>query len=245
MTTYVLDSAPAPPSPGLPAVDGATAGAALNCRHLEATGAGEGWRCLVVGGDRSVADWLQARVGSTPVELCDPVTGRLPSGSYDLVLVRLAGVHPLDRTAVLERLVRAVRPGGWVLVEDRVAFAFDLPTDGVGACTSRVVEAIRAAAGERGADLEWARRVPEILRAQGCTGVFRDGLCAVGPAASAAVTFPEAAGGVGGGGGSPETAVPVELEAFRWLLVDPYRGRPVDPSLAAAASVVFSTGGRP
>jgi hypothetical protein len=245
VTTYVLDPATAAPFPGLTTSDGATAGATVTRRHLDATGVGEGWRCLVVGGDRSVADWLQARVGgSTPVDLCDPVTDRLPSGPYDLVHARLAGVHPLDRTRVLEELVGAVRPGGWVLVEDALELAFDLPTDGMGASTTRVTEAIRAAADKHGADLQWTRRVPEVLRDRACTGVIRDGLCAVGPAASAAVTFSGTAAEDGGTGGSNGDGVPVELEAFRWLLVDPYRGRPVDRALAGAASVRFFTVGR-
>ena len=267
MTTYVLDSATAPSSPGRSAPDGVASGAAATRRRLDAVDVGDGWRCLVVGGDRSVAEWLQARVGTTgsvfvtdldsrwgdglaaaglPADLCDPVTDRLPSGWFDLVHVRLGGVHPLDRTRTLENLVASVRPGGWILVEDVVALPFELPAGVAGTGAWAVTAALRTVAEHRGADLAWAAKVPGLLRAQGCSDVIREGFCSVG-SVGATVNLPDPAPNPDAGAGAPtgsDGAIPLELAPFRWLLVDPYRGRPVDPSRAADASVVFFTTGR-
>ena len=245
MTTYVLDSATASWFPGLPAPDGTEPGAAITCQRLEAVDVGEGWRCLVVGGNRSAAEWLQAKVGMTgSVFVTDPVTDRLPSGWFDLVHVRLGGVHPLDRTRSLENLVASVRPGGRIPVEDVVALPFQLPDGVAGTGAWAVTAALEKVAENHGDELAWAAKVPGVLRASGCSDVLREGFCSVGSFGTT-VNFPDpdpdsgATAPVGSDG-----AIPPELAPFRWLLVDPYRGRLVHPSRAADASVVFFTTGR-
>ena len=107
--------------------------------HLEALGVAPGWRCLEAGaGGGTVAAWLAERVGpdgrvlATDVDtkLLDPLAGgplevaqhdlladELPAGSFDLAHARLL-IEWLGESDALERLVAALAPGGWLLVED-------------------------------------------------------------------------------------------------------------------------------
>lgn len=112
-------------------------------RLIEATGAGPGWRCLEVGaGGGSIAAWLSGRVGPSGQVLVtdiDPrhlealaASGRsnievrshdvgldpLPEGAFDLIHARLVLIHVPQRETALARLVAALEPGGWILVED-------------------------------------------------------------------------------------------------------------------------------
>jgi SAM-dependent methyltransferase len=107
--------------------------------RLEALGTGPGWRCLEAGaGGGSVAAWLANRVGPTghviatdlETTLLEPLAGdnlevlkhdlladELPADAFDLVHARLLLEWLGDRDA-LQRLVAAIAPGGWLLVED-------------------------------------------------------------------------------------------------------------------------------
>jgi SAM-dependent methyltransferase len=109
-------------------------------RHLDAVGVGAGWTCLEVGGGGgSVVQWLCRRVGTggkvvaTDLDtrfldaLAEPnlealrhnvVTDDLPQAHFDLIHSRLVLEHLPDRDAVLERLVAALKPGGWIVIED-------------------------------------------------------------------------------------------------------------------------------
>ncbi len=42
----------------------------------------------------------------------------LPTAQFDLIHARLVLIHIPAREAVLERLVTALRPGGWLVIED-------------------------------------------------------------------------------------------------------------------------------
>ena len=108
--------------------------------YLDAMGVGPGWRCLELGGGNgSVTEWLAARVGSSgrvtsldinttilqlipaqnvTVEHCDVRTEDLPTG-FDLVMCR-ALLHQIstDAPAVLAKMAAAVKPGGWLFVQE-------------------------------------------------------------------------------------------------------------------------------
>jgi SAM-dependent methyltransferase len=108
--------------------------------HLDRLGVTGGWHCLEVGGGGgSIAAWLSERAGPTGhvvvtdvntrfldainglnMEVCqhDIVNDPLPEGAFDLVHARLVLMHLPQREAVLERLVKALKPGGWLLDEE-------------------------------------------------------------------------------------------------------------------------------
>jgi SAM-dependent methyltransferase len=108
-------------------------------RQIDALGARPGWHCLEAGaGAGSVARWLSDRVGAqgrvtaTDIETRflqsesrpnldvrrhDLRTEELPRDEFDLVHARLVLEHLPERDAVLSRLVDALRPEGWLLIE--------------------------------------------------------------------------------------------------------------------------------
>lgn len=108
-------------------------------RHLSAVGLGPGWRCLEVGGGTgTVARWLCDQVGPTgqvvvtdlDVGFCsqidrdnlevrrhDITRDPLEEGSFDLIHTRFVLEHLASREAALATMMRALRPGGWIVVE--------------------------------------------------------------------------------------------------------------------------------
>ena len=112
-------------------------------RYMEKCGITLGWNCLEIGaGDGSVARWMAAKVGpagrvlATDIDLrfvlqdCsanpanmdvsvhDIVTGSLPEVAFDLIHARLVLIWLPERLRVLDKLVKALKPGGWLLIED-------------------------------------------------------------------------------------------------------------------------------
>jgi SAM-dependent methyltransferase len=100
------------------------------------TGVGAGWHCLDVGtGGGTVAAWLAGRVGRTGTVLAtdhvqpaalrgvtpllhDIIRDPLPDNAFDLIVARLVLRHLPARDEVLTRLVRALKPGGWLQVDE-------------------------------------------------------------------------------------------------------------------------------
>jgi ubiquinone/menaquinone biosynthesis C-methylase UbiE len=112
-------------------------------RVLERVGLAPGWRCLEIGGGGgSIARWMAERVGPEGRVLCTDLDTRiieqnratapanlevirhdiaadpLPAGEFDLVHARLVFLHVLERERALESVVRAIKPGGWLAIED-------------------------------------------------------------------------------------------------------------------------------
>lgn len=110
----------------------------LTTRRLAETGVGPGWHCLEVGaGGGGVARWLARRVapgGSVIATDVKPdhiapaegmrvwrhdVTGDpLPEAAFDLIHSRLVLLHLPERVEVLDRLVRALKPGGVLQLDE-------------------------------------------------------------------------------------------------------------------------------
>ncbi len=177
-------------------------------RFLEATGIGPGWRCLEVGaGGGSIAAWLAERVGPRGHVLVtdiDPrhlealaASGRpnvevrrhdvgldpLPEGAFDLVHARLVLIHVPQRETALARLVTALKPGGWIVVEDFDAAFIDRgfpATDPEGyAVYDTMMAAMRQVADRHGLDPVWGRSLYRRFVAHGLVDVGLEGHFAV------------------------------------------------------------------
>jgi SAM-dependent methyltransferase len=173
--------------------------------HLDRLGVAEGWRCLDVGaGGGSVARWLADRVEpsghvlatdldtrwlaqrlaapNVEIRQHDVVADELPEGAFDLIHERLVLIHLRDRVEAIRRLAAAVRPGGWLLVEDfdsevvSNAFIDSSDPDDTG---RRIVRGIQTLLIERGADPGLGHKLPGLLRDAGLVDVGADGFQAL------------------------------------------------------------------
>lgn len=149
-----------------------------------------GWACLEVGaGAGSIARWLAHRVGPTgrvvatdldtrffddaaeanlEVWLHDITRDPLPTAEFDLVHVRwLLDLLP-EREVLVEKLIVALKPGGWLLIEEPDMFPTAAESSGV---YRRLLEAIAALLQSVGTDHQWARTLPAVLTAAGLVGV--------------------------------------------------------------------------
>ena len=110
----------------------------ITTESLATTGVGAGWDCLEVGaGGGSVAHWLARRVAPTGSVLATDINPRhvrpapgltaarhdvvrdpLPDKRFDLIHARLVLLHLPERVAVLDKLVRALKPGGWLQLDE-------------------------------------------------------------------------------------------------------------------------------
>jgi SAM-dependent methyltransferase len=181
-------------------------------RRLAALGAVPGARVLEVGfGAGSVARWLAGQVGpdgrvvATDLDIAhlagagppnlevrrhDLRVEALEPGAYDLVHARALLEHLADPDAGLDRLVRAVRPGGALVVED-VDFGPDMVAvlspiawrDGAPPLISDVAGAIRAVFRRAGAHPELGRTLPGRLAGAGLRDVSAEVYAPLTPAA--------------------------------------------------------------
>jgi ubiquinone/menaquinone biosynthesis C-methylase UbiE len=182
-------------------------------RHLEAFGIGPGWRCWEVGaGGTSVVSWLAKKVGPTgrivatdidtsrlataarsPVEVRvhDVAAQEPPGAGFDLVHARLVLVHVPDRERALQSMVKALRPGGRILVEDAdPALQPLLCPDEHGPeqqLANRLRQGFRHLLADRGADLAYGRKLPRLLREAGLHRVEADAYFPVTSPACAAL----------------------------------------------------------
>ena len=161
-------------------------------RHLEDLGVGPGWRCWEIGaGGGSIAAWLCERVGNggqvlaTDLETTfleelpyanvvvrrhDIAADGLPEGRFDLVHARWV-LHWLPtRKQVLARMIAALRPHGWLLVEepDFVTLFNGCASEIVGKVVTAGVRATEAACGSQS---EYGRHLLTDVCAQGLADV--------------------------------------------------------------------------
>jgi SAM-dependent methyltransferase len=154
----------------------------------ERLGLAAGWHCLDAGaGTGSLATALAERVGPTgsvtaldsdtrflaPLEserlkviAADLAGGSLPVAGFDLVHARLVLEHLPERDRVLTALAAAVRPGGWLLVEDfdwSTAMVVDPPSE----VHERIALACLTLFSAHAYDPHYGRRLPRALAAAG------------------------------------------------------------------------------
>jgi ubiquinone/menaquinone biosynthesis C-methylase UbiE len=160
--------------------------------YLERIGVAEGWHCLELGaGGGSIAAWLCRRVGSagrvvaTDVETHflrelaldnlqvlehDAAADPLDVADFDLVHARNVLIHIPQREEVLRKLARAVKPGGWLLLEEPDVIT-DSPDpsapDDLARLYRKVMAAIYAYLEEMGLEPHLGARLLGQLRALG------------------------------------------------------------------------------
>jgi SAM-dependent methyltransferase len=164
---------------------------------LERVRVAAGWRCLEVGaGGGSIARWLAARVAPTgrvvatdinprdldagehaelEVRQHDIVNDDLEQSSFELVHARLVLEHLPQRDQVFVKLVSALRPGGWLVVED-TDYISGVPISELGAREHERTQSVRLQAfAAAGVDHTLGRQLPARLRALGLEDVGNEG----------------------------------------------------------------------
>lgn len=169
-------------------------------RHIRNFGIQRGWRCWEVGaGNASVPVWLAEQVGNegrvlatdidiswtqeaanSIVEVCrhDVAQDEPPTDIFDLVHARLVLVHVADRDKALQAMIRVLRPGGWLFLEDAdPALQPLICLDEYGPqqqLANKLRFGFRKMLVQRGADLSYGRKLPRLLREAGLTDVNAD-----------------------------------------------------------------------
>lgn len=168
-------------------------------RHIEALGITAGGRCWEVGaGGPSVPSWLAAHVGpaghvlATDIDVSwlaaagagyqvrrhDVGAEPPPGGGFDLVHARLVLVHVPQREAALTAMVSALRPGGWLLVEEADPMLQPLVCPDQPGPPQRLANKLkrdfRTLMAQRGVDLCYGRTLPRVLRAAGLADIRAD-----------------------------------------------------------------------
>jgi SAM-dependent methyltransferase len=178
-------------------------------RHFAAIGLDKGWRCLEIGaGGGSIARWLGEHIGSVVAtdldvsrlhDLPESVEVRrhdiahedLETATYDLVHCRAVLQHLADPDAALRRMVAALAPGGWILVEEVDFGLLELSGAPESARASGVLHDIFTRWTAAGVvDPYLGRRVPGLVGALGLDGLAVDAFIGAGvPGHSAYESF--------------------------------------------------------
>ena len=143
-------------------------------RRLDALGVAAGWRCLEVAAGRgSIARWLARQVGPSGRVVATDLNPRFLRGAelpgnievrehdvlehdfepqaYNVVHARALLVHMPEPERTVARLAAAVRPGGWLLIEEadfsmfRASDAHYPGADAFDRSVRRLLDAIRSA----------------------------------------------------------------------------------------------------
>jgi SAM-dependent methyltransferase len=166
-------------------------------RRMEAIGLSTGWQVWEVGAGgvsvpRWIAErtksyvlatdidtsWLDARNTEFDVMQHDIGTDAGPDNLFDLVHARLVLVHVPERARALSTMISALRPGGWLFLEEADPGLQPLVCpDEIGVeqqLANRLKAAFRSLMAERGVDLCFGRKLPRMLRDAGLVDVESD-----------------------------------------------------------------------
>jgi len=166
-------------------------------RQFDACGMTKGWRCWEVGaGGPTLVRKIAERVGDTGrvlatdidaswaneatsynVEVCTHDIARDPSPDelFDLVHARLVLVHVPERERAFQNMIAALKPGGWLVLEDADPALQPLscmdPNGPEQALANRIRQGFRALLSSRGADIAFGRKLPRMFRNAGMVGL--------------------------------------------------------------------------
>lgn len=169
----------------------------ISTRHLEALGIESGWRCIDVGAGRgSIARWLAERVGpsgqvvaadlnprllrrahlppNVEVREHNILTQDLEAEQYDLVHCRALLMNLPQPALALGRMAAAVRPGGWLCIEegDYSAFgAVDAEYPGATAFNRTFHACLEALHTAGSADIRFGRRTLALIEGLGFASI--------------------------------------------------------------------------
>jgi SAM-dependent methyltransferase len=158
---------------------------------LERIGIRPGWRCCDVGsGAGTVAAWMAEQVGprghvlsvdvdtrfqepsrdNVEVRALDVTTEPIGAGEFDVVHARGVLQHIAPREQVLDAMVAAAKPGGWVVVTDVDWIQFD--EQDVPEPFATLSSTLRSLSTSRhGYDGAWGRRLPAAFTQRGLDDV--------------------------------------------------------------------------
>jgi len=179
------------------------------CSRIRALGITNGWECLEVGaGGGSVAQWLCSQVGAAgrvlaididtnfldsldeanlEVRRHNLVSDTLPQNNFDLIHARMVLMHIPSREEILPRLVSALKPGGWLLLEESDIYPVLATASG---SYRQVWERFKQGMIEHaGVAPEWARKLPQLLAEQGLQEVGAEGDIPMFPGGSPMAQF--------------------------------------------------------
>ncbi|MFJ3825559.1 methyltransferase domain-containing protein [Streptomyces nodosus] len=168
-------------------------------RHLSRLGLGPGSRVLVAGaGGGSLLPWLSEAVGDSGSVLAtdietqhltateqpanvtvlrhDFLTEEFPADTFDLVHARLILIHFPQREHILARLVRALRPGGRLLVEEYDWGSYGpVGSPGQNESARALIDKLAGFYRLHGFDPFVGRKLPGMLRRAGLVDVDAEG----------------------------------------------------------------------
>jgi SAM-dependent methyltransferase len=162
-------------------------------RQFDACGMSHGWRCWEVGaGGPTLVRKIAGRVGDTgrvlatdidaswakeaashniEVRIHDVAQDPPPGGLFDLVHARLVLVHIPERERAFRNMMSALKPGGWLVLEDADPALQPLSCiDAYGPeqeLANRIRQGFRTLLSSRGADIAFGRRLPRMFREVG------------------------------------------------------------------------------
>jgi SAM-dependent methyltransferase len=162
----------------------------VTCRHLDGFGIGAGWRCLEVGaGGGSIARFMSERVGAGGQVVATDINtdwianampanvesrrhdigvDPLPEAAFDVVHTRSVLTFVPERHTALKRMIAALKPNGWLLVEELtppITEAWDRPDEPDVALARKARRATREVVRSRGGDPTFAQELPRYLGA--------------------------------------------------------------------------------
>lgn len=169
-------------------------------RQFDACSIGAGWRCWEVGaGGPQLVRKIAERVGdsghvlatdiddswtseaashNTEVRRHDVAGDAPPDDKFDLVHARLVLVHVPERERAFRNMLAALKPGGWLVIEDADPALQPLSCiDAYGPAqelANRIRSGFRSLLAGRGVDLSFGRKLPRMFREAGLTDVVAE-----------------------------------------------------------------------